>query len=46
MREKYFSFLLILVLVLCITVTVVHVAYDVYAYGHCSIIQFIAKELW
>ena len=34
------------VLAACIVFTVAHVAYALYAYEHCSIIQFIAKELW
>lgn len=46
MKEKYFRILLLTVLILCIAVTVVHLAYDIYAYGHSSIIYFIAKELW
>ncbi len=46
MKEKTFRRLLIIVMVVCITVTVIHFAYDVYAYWHCSIIYFIAKELW
>jgi len=34
------------VLTLCILLTVAHLMYISYAYEHCSIIQFIAKELW
>ncbi len=46
MKEKYFRILLISVFIVCVAVTIAHVAYDVYAYGHSSIIYFIAKELW
>lgn len=30
----------------CAALTIAHLVYAVYAYQHCSIIQFIAKELW
>ena len=46
MKEKTFYRVLLIVLIVCICVTVAHFAYDVYAYRHCSIIYFIAKELW
>lgn len=46
MKEKTFRRLLLIVMLLCITLTALHFAYDVYAYRHCSIIYFIAKELW
>ena len=39
MNEKTFYRLLL-------AVTAAHFAYDVYAYRHCSIIYFIAKEVW
>ena len=29
-----------------LAVTVAHLIYVIYAYQHCSIIHFIAKELW
>jgi len=34
------------VITVCIILTIAHFAYDVFAYRHCSIIYFIAKELW
>jgi hypothetical protein len=46
MKEKTFYRLLLAVLLVCVAVTVAHFAYDVYAYKHCSIIWFIAKEVW
>ena len=30
----------------CLLLTAAHLFYAVYAYQHCSIIQFIAKEPW
>ena len=46
MTEKKYRRILIAVLIVCIVLTAAHFAYDVYAYRHCSIIYFIAKELW
>ena len=46
MKEKTFYRLLWAVLIVCLVVTAAHFAYDVYAYDHCSIIYFIAKEVW
>ena len=46
MKRKTFLILLIAVCVICIVLTIAHFAYAVYAYNHCSIIYFIAKELW
>ena len=46
MKEKTFYRLLLAVLLVCVVLTVAHFAYDVYAYKHCSIIWFIAKEVW
>lgn len=37
---------LIVVAAVCVLVTLIHFAYAIYAYQHCSIIYFIAKELW
>jgi hypothetical protein len=34
------------VLAVCVVLTAAHLAYAVYAYQHCSIIEFIARELW
>ena len=46
MKESTFYKLLILITAVCLLLTAVHLCYAVYAYQHCSIIQFIAKELW
>ena len=46
MKENTFYRLLLAVLLVCVVVTAAHFAYDVYAYKHCSIIWFIAKEGW
>ena len=46
MKDNIFARVFICVLALCLICTIAHAAYAVYAYEHCSIIQFIAKELW
>ena len=46
MKEKTFYKVLLVVVVLCALATAAHICYAAYAYQHCSIIQFIAKELW
>lgn len=46
MKDSVFSKILIAVIALCLLATVAHFIYAVYAYQHCSIIQFIAGELW
>ena len=46
MKERTFYKVLIAVVILCAVATAAHICYAVYAYQHCSIIQFIAKELW
>ncbi len=46
MSDKLFYRLLITVTALCALFTLLHLAYIIYAYQHCSIIYFIAKELW
>ena len=46
MEEKKFHRMLLVVTGLCILLTAAHLAWAVWAYGHCSIITFIAKELW
>ena len=46
MNEKRFSRLIYSVLAAGSALTLGHLAYIVYAYQHCSIIQFIARELW
>ncbi len=45
MKDKIFIRIFTIVLALCLAFTVAHAAYAIYAYQHCSIIQFIAKEL-
>ncbi len=46
MKERTYWRVLLWVTAICLVLTVAHFAYAVYAYEHCSIIQFIAKELW
>ncbi len=46
MTERTFTKILIAVIAVCLVLTVAHLIYDIYAYQHCSIIYFIAKELW
>ena len=46
MQPKTFRILLCYTLALCLLLTAAHFLYAVYAYGHSSIIQFIAQELW
>lgn len=46
MSEKTFTRVLIAVIAVCLMLTIAHFAYTVYAYQHCSIIEFIARELW
>ena len=46
MKDRTFSIVLFVLLGVCVLLTLAHLAYAVYAYQHCSIIEFIAKELW
>ncbi len=46
MTDKTFYGILIAVTIVCALLTIAHLAYAIYAYQHCSIIYFIAKELW
>lgn len=46
MKDRTFIRVLLCVVGICLVLTIAHLAYAVYAYQHCSIIQFIAKELW
>ncbi len=46
MSEKNYSRLVYGLLGLGSALTLGHLAYVVYAYAHCSIIRFIAGELW
>ena len=46
MKDRTFSIILFTVLGVCVLLTLAHFAYAIYAYQHCSIIEFIAKELW
>lgn len=46
MKESAFYKLLIVITAVCLLLTAAHLCYAVYAYQHCSIIQFIAKEPW
>ena len=46
MTSKVFQRILFALLALGILFTAAHLIYAFYAYQHCSIIYFIAKELW
>lgn len=46
MKDRSFLWVFAAVCILCAVLTAAHLAYAVYAYQHCSIIEFIAKELW
>lgn len=46
MKNKTYNIILLTVLGLCLAATAAHVIWAIYAYGHCSIIYFISKELW
>lgn len=46
MKESTFYKLLFVITAVCLLLTAAHLCYAVYAYQHCSIIQFIAKEPW
>ena len=46
MKTKTFTWLFISVVAVCLALTVAHVIYAIYAYQNCSIIQFIAEEMW
>ena len=46
MKERTFTIILLCLVGLCLGLTIAHLIYAVYAYQHCSIIYFIAKELW
>lgn len=46
MKDRTFVRVLLWVTAVCLVLTVGHMLYAVYAYQHCSIIEFIAKELW
>lgn len=46
MRERTFAMVLWGVVILGGALTLAHLAYAVDAYQHCSIVRFIAGELW
>lgn len=46
MKDRTFRIVLWSVLGVCLALTAAHLVYAIYAYQHCSIIYFIAKELW
>ncbi len=46
MTNRTFTRLLIAVIGIGLALTIAHLVYAFYAYQHCSIIYFIAKELW
>ncbi len=46
MKDRTFAIILYIVLAICVLLTAAHFIYAIYAYQHCSIIEFIARELW
>ena len=46
MPNRIFTRVLLWLVILCLVLTVAHLIWILYAYQHCSIIEFIAKELW
>ena len=46
MKDRTFLRVLIAMTAICLLLTMAHFAWAVYAYQHCSIIEFIARELW
>nr|MBQ4320472.1 hypothetical protein [Clostridia bacterium] len=46
MKDRIFIIVLITIVALCLILTAAHMIWAVDAYRHCSIIYFIAKELW
>ena len=46
MNDQLFYKILIGLVIACALATLAHLAWAVYAYQHCSIIAFIAGELW
>ena len=46
MKDRTFYTLLLSIAGVGAAATLAHFIYAVYAYNHCSIIYFIAKELW
>lgn len=46
MNDKSFWRLLLGLTTLLAGLTIAHLIYIIYAYQHCSIIYFVAKELW
>ncbi|MBQ8184348.1 MAG: hypothetical protein IJ036_01020 [Lachnospiraceae bacterium] len=46
MKNRTFTTVLLAIIGMCLVLTIAHLIYALYAYQHCSIIYFIAKELW
>ncbi len=46
MKMHTFTIIMLVVIGICLLLTVTHLIYAIYAYQHCSIIYFIAKEWW
>ncbi len=46
MEDRTFAKLLIVTATICVGLTAAHFIYVIEAYQKCSIIYFIAKELW
>ena len=46
MKNRTFMIILSILIGVGTVLTIAHLGYVVYAYQHCSIIEFIARELW
>ena len=46
MKPSLFQKILLGVVCIGLLITVIHLAYDMYAYQHSSILYFLAQELW
>ena len=46
MKERTFIIVLFSVIALCALLTAAHLAWDIWAYNHSSVIYFVSKELW
>ena len=46
MKDRTFTIVILTVIALCLILTVAHMIRAIDAYQRCSIIYFIAKELW
>ena len=46
MKDSKFYKVLLIISIVLLLLTAGHVIYDIIAYRHASVIQFIAKEMW